>query len=238
MALFCQIFLWFSLFASLDADCQLRFRYSKVCRYYDYRFCSPFDTETCEVVKTTYKEFTLFETSKDETDTLKNTFQANYSQQMNIPPDSLKTNGTNQRQKKKPIGKRLAEKHKLKHPKVEKPRKPPLLKRNKPADIDESSLYEESESKRSNKTLLTLILMGLTSLIMAGLSLIFFDSFAVSLVGLCIPIYLGVYMICIVNSKIETRYRSIQRRNLVYHIIALSVCIVIAGSLTLLFLSL
>ena len=187
---------------------------------------------------TTYKEFTLFETSKDETDTLKNTFQANYSQQMNIPPDSLKTNGTNQRQKKKPIGKRLAEKHKLKHPKVEKPRKPPLLKRNKPADIDESSLYEESESKRSNKTLLTLILMGLTSLIMAGLSLIFFDSFAVSLVGLCIPIYLGVYMICIVNSKIETRYRSIQRRNLVYHIIALSVCIVIAGSLTLLFLSL
>ena len=173
-----------------------------------------------------YKEASFSETSLGKSDSLKKTFLANYSQHVNIPPDSLKTNGSNQKQKKKPIGIRIAEKRRLKHPELEKARKQ--------TDNDKSSLYADSANQRTIKTIRTLLLTGLTSAIMGGLFFIFFDAFAALVVGLCIPIYFGVYRICIVNSKIETRYRSIQRRNLVYHIIALSVCIVIAGSLSLL----
>ncbi len=215
-----------------------------------------------------YKEASFSETSLGKSDSLKKTFQANYSQHVNIPPDSLKTNGSNQKQKKKPLVKRIAEKRQLKHPKKEK--KKPLVKRNakkqqlehptkekkkpigiriaekrrlkhpelkearKQTDNDKSYLYADSANQRTIKTIRTLLLTGLISAIMGGLFFLFFDAFAAIVVGLCIPIYFGVYRICIVNSKIETRYRSIQRRNLVYHIIALSVCIVIAGSLTLL----
>ena len=173
-----------------------------------------------------YKETSFSETSLGKSDSLKKTFQANYSQHVNIPPDSLKINGSNQKQKKKPIGIRIAEKRRLKHPELEEARKQ--------TNNDKSSLYADSANQRTIKTIRTLLLTGLTSAIMGGLFLLFFDAFAALVVGLCIPIYFGVYRICIVNSKIETRYRSIQRRNLVYHIIALSVCIVIAGSLTLL----
>lgn len=194
-----------------------------------------------------YKEASFSETSLGKSDSLKKTFLANYSQHVNIPPDSLKTNGSNQKQKKKPLVKRNAKKQQLEHPTKEKKKPigiriaekrrlkhPELEKARKQTDNDKSSLYADSANQRTIKTIRTLLLTGLTSAIMGGLFLLFFDAFAALVVGLCIPIYFGVYRICIVNSKIETRYRSIQRRNLVYHIIALSVCIVIAGSLTLL----
>ncbi len=60
MAFFIRFFVSLLLFISnCESLCQLRFRYSKVCRFYNYQSenCSPFDIELCEVIKTTYKEF-------------------------------------------------------------------------------------------------------------------------------------------------------------------------------------
>ncbi len=57
MASILQVLLYLSVFYSVHCFCTLRFRYSKVCRYYDYRYCAPAQTENCKIVKTTYKDF-------------------------------------------------------------------------------------------------------------------------------------------------------------------------------------
>ena len=87
-------------------------------------------------------------------------------------------------------------------------------------------LYVHSKKFRVGMTILTLIFSGISAI---GLAIVFLflleDLF---IIGFLIPIYLGMLIVFNINNRKVTRYKTVLRRNLFYHLYALLTCAVAA----------